>query len=108
LASVLGEVSGRGTTSDWPDHFCRRAGRGKRLNLITSPFPLPFAFPLRLVANVMSRLPKPSLTKARSIKLRLLARPAAAAKSHSWSRWRLGLLGNRRCHRVPLKREALS
>jgi hypothetical protein len=40
LVSVLGKDSVRGTTSAWPDHSCRRAGRGRGLNLAAPPFPL--------------------------------------------------------------------
>jgi hypothetical protein len=37
-ASVLDKDSERGTTSAWPDHTRRRAGRGRQLNLAAYPF----------------------------------------------------------------------
>ena len=48
LVSVLGKDSGRGATSAWPGHPCRRAGRGRPLSLVASPFP-------RLVASPFPR-----------------------------------------------------
>ena len=47
LVSALGEYSGRGTTSAWQDYSCRGGGRGRRLNLAASVFPLPGDLPER-------------------------------------------------------------